>query len=185
MNIKQPLWKKITIASSIVGSVLSIGIIYHLWLPRGPIFEFDPARDTQPILNIFERDWYWLLSSEDYSPEFMLKHHAPNRNPLYMGRLRIKVMRQHDTFAGFVAYYMKTSNVGFILFLAVEPKFRGKKYGAQLSQYALNDLIRIGAKRIMLVTRTSNLPAQRVYNELGFIETSRDDEGYVYFEYIP
>ena len=102
-----------------------------------------------------------------------------------MGRLRIKVLREHDAFVGFTAYYMKTSDLGLLLFLAVNPEFRGKGYGDMLTRYALNDLIRVGAKRIRLVTRTCNIPAQKLYKRVGFKETSRDDEGFVYFEYVP
>jgi ribosomal protein S18 acetylase RimI-like enzyme len=52
----------------------------------------------------------------------------------------------------------------------------------KLMQFALDDMKRLGAKKISLVTRTSNLSAQKLYNRMGFKETYRD-EGYVYFDY--
>lgn len=185
MRFDRSVWKKWRIGAAIFTMSLGAGIFYYLSIPRGPIYDFDPARDTQDILQVFERDWYWLVSSDDYSPEFMLKYRAPGRNPLYIGRLRIKVLRENDAFVGFTAYYMKTSDLGFLLFLAVDPEFRGKGYGDTLTRYALNDLIRMGTKRIRLVTRTDNIPAQKLYSRMGFRETSRDDEGFVYFEYTP
>ena len=185
MRFDRSVWKKWRIGAAIFTMSLGAGIFYYLSIPRGPIYDFDPARDTQDILQVFERDWYWLVSSDDYSPEFMLKYRAPGRNPLYIGRLRIKVLRKKDAFVGFTSYYMKTSDLGFLLFLAVDPEFRGKGYGDTLTRYALNDLIRMGTKRIRLVTRTDNIPAQKLYSRMGFRETSRDDEGFVYFEYTP
>jgi hypothetical protein len=77
------------------GILLIVGFLIAggLWFfkkPSSPIEDFNDARDTQEILKIFERDRYWLLASEDYSPEFMLKHRAPSQDIKYMGRLRIK-----------------------------------------------------------------------------------------------
>lgn len=185
MKFDRSVWKKRHISAAIFTLFIGAGIFYYLSIPCGPIYDFDPARDTQDILQVFERDWYWLVSSDDYSPEFTLKYRAPSRNPLYIGRLRIKVLRENDDFVGFTAYYMKTSDLSFLLFLAVNPEFRGKGYGDALTRYALNDLISMGTKRIRLVTRTDNIPAQKLYSRMGFRETSRNDEGFVYFEYTP
>lgn len=187
MSTQKKHIKKLLVWSSILGSVLGVAILFYFWVPRGPIYNFNAERDTQDILQTFDRDWEWLVASsrDEYSPEFILKYRTPNRNPIYLGRLRIKVMRQEGKYAGFVAYYMKTSDIGFILFLAVHPDFRNKGYGEQLARYALNDLVREGAKRVTLVTRTDNYPAQRVYNKLGFNEILRDEEGFVYFDYVP
>ncbi len=187
MRFEQSRWKKLGIGLSVTATLLGAGIFYYLSVSRGPIYDFDYARDSQEILNIFERDWYWLVASsrEHYSPEFTLKYRTPKRNPLYFGRLRIKVLREGGAFVGFVAYFMETPNLGDLRFLAVNSEFRGKGYGAKLTRYALNDLICMGAKRIQLVTRTNNIPSQKLYKRLGFYETSRDDEGFVYFEYTP
>ncbi len=187
MKFKQSRWKKLGIGLGVTATLLGVGISYYLSVSRGPIYDFDYARDAQEVLAIFERDWYWLVSSsrEHYSPEFTLKYRTPKRNPLYFGRFCIKVLREGDAFVGFVAYFMETSDLGDLRFLAVNPEFRGKGYGDKLTRYALNDLICMGAKRIQLVTRTDNIPSQTLYKRLGFYETSRDNEGFVYFEYTP
>jgi len=121
--------KKSTIIISALATFLVISIGLGIWwLSSSPLKDFDYARDAQEILKIFERDKYWLLSSDDYSPEFMLKNKAPNQYDLrYFGQLHIKVLWEHDKFIGFTAYYMKAPALGFILFMAVNPEFRGKR----------------------------------------------------------
>ena len=92
MNILRTKWFKIS------ALVLALGLVsagFWFWFNTGgPISDYTDPRDTKEILNIFKRDRYWLLASEDYSPEFMLKHHAPNQELKYMGRLNIKVMHK-------------------------------------------------------------------------------------------
>jgi ribosomal protein S18 acetylase RimI-like enzyme len=157
------------------------------WTPlQGPISDFDDKRDTQEILKIFERDRYWLLMSEESSPEFMLKYRAPNPYEIqYLGRLHIKVCRENEKFVGFTAYYMKAPGFGFLLFLAVNPEFRGKEraYAEKLLKYALADMKRLGAEYVQLFTRTDNERAQKLYRRVGFHEISRDNNGGMYFQY--
>lgn len=161
----------------------SVGIyFYHTTAQQGPIFDFNPVRDTKPIMDIFNKNWYWLLASSESSPAFMIKHRTHDTNPLHFGSLHIKVLRENDKLAGFTAYYMETPQEGRILFLAVDHEFRGKGYGKTLAQYAMKELFAMGADHLALWTRVSNLPAQRIYKELGFKEVF-DENGYVYFEY--
>lgn len=150
---------------------------------RGPIYSFNAERDTSAILTIFEKNRYWLLANEDSSPAFMLKYRTPNTNPSFFGKLIIKVLRQDNKVAGFVAYH-REENHWRLLFLAVDHEFRGHGYGALLARYAMNEMInKYGAQKIVLWTRVSNLPAQRIYKELGFTEVL-DSYGYLLFEYI-
>jgi len=181
---QQKSWKKRGIFVGITTVVLSIGILYYVLAPSGPIYDFDEARDTEEILKIFEDDWYWLIESEDYSPEFMLENRAPGKDPLYVGSLHIKVLREQDKLIGFAAYYMKKKRLCQLLFLAVSSTFRGKGYGEQLVRYVLEDAVNLGADRVYLVTRTANFPAQRLYNRVGFTQVGiREDGEFVHFEY--
>ncbi len=190
MKVRYPWsWRRISVVLLVCVAVFGLGpgTWYMFTKQTGPIYEFNYDRDRQPILDIFNQNWYWLISSDDYSPEFMMKYHAPNHyDPAYVGKLQIKVLREkiqnEDTFIGFVAYYLKKPTEGQLLFLAVRPEFRGKRYGEQLINYALADLKKRGAKVVKLVTRTTNENAQKLYTRVGFKETSRED-GYVYFEY--
>lgn len=182
-------WLKEKIGILLVGCFLLTGISTTVWYfirtPKGPIYTFEYDRDAQDILDIFERDWYWLVAQtrEEYSPEFMLKHKAPQQNPLYVGRMKIYVLRENDQFVGFVAYYMKGKEDGFLNFVDVKPEFRGKGYAQQLVQFALKDLKSMGAKRVSLITRPSNENARKLYKRLNFQETFNDGQfvGYVYY----
>lgn len=146
------------------------------------ILEYDEARDKQDILKMFVTDRYWLLSSEDYDPEFMLDYKAPNKNPTYVGALTIKVMRENGAFVGFTAFYKKTIIEGMLLFLAVHKDFRGKGNAQKLAQHAIDSLAGMGCRYVTLVTRSENYPAQAVYRKLGFKEIEFDPDGYIYFQ---
>jgi ribosomal protein S18 acetylase RimI-like enzyme len=158
--------------------------VYYTNINQGPIYDFNPTRDTQPMMDIFNQNWYWLLASPESSPAFMLKHRTYDTNPLHFGLLHIKVLRQEDKLVGFTAYFMENPQEGRILFLAVAHEFRGKGYGKILAQCAMKELFAKGANHLALWTRVSNLPAQRIYKELGFKEAF-DENGYVFFEYWP
>ena len=79
---------------------------------------------------------------------------------------------------------MKTPQFGFLLFLAVNPEFRGKQkgYAEKLLKYALGEMKMMGAEYVQLCTRVNNLPARGLYRRVGFHEISEDD-GFVYFQY--
>jgi [ribosomal protein S18]-alanine N-acetyltransferase len=72
--------------------------------------------------------------------------------------------------------------VGYILFwllpdevdihnVAVHTEFRRRGLGRRLLQQAITDARDRGSSRITLEVRTSNLPAQRLYESLGFLVT--------------
>jgi len=180
MAIKRQSWWPILLTAILIGFGIGGWYIYQLYQTKDNILVFDDNRDTQDILDIFTRDRYWLVASPDYSPEFMLKYRAATQDMRYLGRLQIKVIRTKDALIGFVAYYMKTATKGFLLFLAINPQFRGKGYSEILMKHALNDLKQMGATVVNLVTRTDNYPAQKLYTRLSFTETKRDD-GFVYY----
>ena len=180
MNVSRSTWYKISAGILAVG--LAVSVIWFWQCSSSGIVDFDDKRDTQEILKIFERDRYWLLASEDYSPEFMLKHRAPNQELKYIGRLHIKVCREKEKFVGFTAYYMKEPGYGFLLFLAVNPEFRGRGYAEKFVRYVVTDLRKMGAEYVQLCTRTDNVRAQHVYIRVGFHEVSRNN-GFMYFQY--
>jgi len=186
--------KKIIILGSLL-AVVSGGYYWHQAShtsiqkqQQETISEFNQTRDLEPILELFKDNWYWLIASKPYYSheyaEYFFTHRAPDRNPEHQGILQIDVLYEGDQFAGFTAYYLESQNVGDLLFVAVKKEFRGKQYGQKLTRHAIDALLRMGAQRVHLVTRTSNFAAQRIYKRAGFQETYRDN-GYVYFEYIP
>ncbi|NRB22040.1 GNAT family N-acetyltransferase [Candidatus Dependentiae bacterium] len=164
------------IAAAVLG-----GFLLYQYTPTAPITSngienFQDDRDTQDILRIMKDDWYLLIESEDYSAEHMLKHRAPSQyEPEYFGKMRIKVLRKDDKVVGFVTYYLQKTYQGHILFLVIDKDYRGRGYAQKLIHYALQDLKRMGAAYVRLVTRVENLAAQKLYSEkLGFEEYGRD-----------
>jgi ribosomal protein S18 acetylase RimI-like enzyme len=176
--------KKIGI--TVIFAALLCGLFgYYCIHEKGPIYEFNTTRDTSAILDLFDKNWHWLIANEGSSPAFYLKYRTPNENPAYFGKLKLKVLREKNEFMGFVAYYMEQPRKGQLLFLAVDKKFRGKGYGTILAEYAMQDMTNnLGAEKIGLWTRLSN-PAQRIYKKLGFVESYYTEGGYIYFEYYP
>ena len=179
--------KRILLILGIV-ALVGAGMQWYYWsykpaayTANGPIVDFDDARDTQDILELFEANWHWLVASPDYSPAYMLKNRAPNENPLYHGKLSIKVVREKNDFVGFIAYYKKKPQEGFILFVAVKEEFRGKRYAEKLMDYAMDDLKSQNVRSLWLITRLSNLRAQALYKRLGFYELQHDEE-FIYFQ---
>lgn len=148
-----------------------------------PVYTYNKQRDYQDIVDLFELERFWLTTTVDYSPNYMLDFMAPHKGAFYRGKLHVKVARPDNAFAGFTAFYMHDNKTGMILFLATRPEFRGKGYGKMLIMSAIQELKKMGAKKVNLVTRTTNFPAQHVYVSLGFDEITRDDQGFVYYEY--
>ncbi|HLE76268.1 MAG TPA: GNAT family N-acetyltransferase [Candidatus Babeliales bacterium] len=152
----------------------------------GPqILEFDIARDGKGIMAIFDRDWDWLIpgSRDTFSPELMMAYRAPQQNPLYAGRLKIKVMRDGDALIGFVAWYMKSPEVGFLNFLDINPEYRGKGYAEKLLRYGMDQMFKAGAKKLEMVTWPHNVRSRALYDRVGW-KVKRID-GQVHYEYYP
>jgi ribosomal protein S18 acetylase RimI-like enzyme len=190
MNKQYTNWIKKALLLLSFLSVFGIGLYrfcYYTEIPvveHGPIFVYQKERDHDAIINLFERERFWLTVS-DYDPVFMLKYMAPYKGLLHKDTLRVWVAREGDRFVGFTACYFEEPGIARILFLATEPEFRSKGYGKMLVKHALEQLHAMGAWKIKILTRNSNFPAQKIYPAVGFVETSRDqgDRGHVYYEY--
>jgi hypothetical protein len=61
--------KKIILGVSIVlAASAGIGIYHHRKaVPQDNIYDFNPTRDTQPIMDIFNKNWYWLLAHQSFT----------------------------------------------------------------------------------------------------------------------
>jgi ribosomal protein S18 acetylase RimI-like enzyme len=150
------------------------------------ICDFNPHHDTQPILDLFEKNWDRLTQDTDKTlPAFMLKHRTHDTNPKNFGSLDIKVLHENNQVAGFVAYYIEKPQKGQLLLLAVGDNFRGKGYGKTLMQCAMKELLSMGANHITLWTDTDNAPAQKIYKDLGFKGKFNPDNGHMMFTYWP
>ncbi len=154
---------------------------------KGEILDFSYDRDHDYINSVFASDenWYWLVEGtrEDFSPEEMMQTMSSARYPGSPKNLIIKMLYVDGKPVGFLAYYMKNFYLGKIRFVFVDPAERGAGYGAQLVNYAINDLKAHGATKIALITRSTNLAAQKIYKKAGF-ETEKSPEGFANFSKI-
>ncbi|HLQ73118.1 MAG TPA: ribosomal protein S18-alanine N-acetyltransferase [Bacillota bacterium] len=53
--------------------------------------------------------------------------------------------------------------------IAIHSDYRGKGYGEQLFQFMLHQALMLGAQRLSLEVRVSNLAAQRLYEKYGLV----------------
>ena len=116
-------WKKIRTIAALTSVFVGVSLVYYIARPLDGVYDFNEKRDTTAIINLFRREWDWLVLSPDYSPEFILKFKTPSQNPLDIGKLNIKVLYANNSFAGFVTYHKEEDKIGRLLFLAVHQDF--------------------------------------------------------------
>jgi ribosomal protein S18 acetylase RimI-like enzyme len=144
--------------------------------------DYDPTRDRTDIIKLFETDRYLLTNTPGYSPEHMLDTRSPNKyNPAWFGKLRLRVLREDGKFIGFTGFYPRNFYLAWLLFVAVDPAMRGKKYGEVLVNDALDQMRKLGYKEVGLDVRVSNERAQKLYKRLGFTEFSNEGDGFIQF----
>ncbi len=59
---------------------------------------------------------------------------------------------------------------GHITNVAIAPGFRGKRRGEVLMRFVIQIMAKEGMERMTLEVRASNMPAQRLYERLGFVK---------------
>lgn len=169
--------------------LLSIGGYYYFSSSFAPITitPLDEKRDTEQLLAVFKQNWFWLILGGDYNRESALYFLDVNTPKHRAKQLKVFVMRKGRECIGFISVFMISPRLGRFQFLAVDKKFRGHKYGEQLLRYGVQQLIDMGAKKVELLVRTINIPAQKLYKKSGFYEVVgyNEPEGGVYFEYDP
>lgn len=69
---------------------------------------------------------------------------------------------------GYVIGIIEGKNVGHLISIAVCPSRRGEGIGEKLTSEAIRKLTELGALKIRLECRESNLPAQKMYEKMGF-----------------
>lgn len=141
-------------------------------------------RDYKQIDDLFHQgdNWYWMICNahrDSYSIEYMLRHKSSCQYPptVRHNDLVTKVYREEDKVVGFCAYYPHSQYVWQFLFLIVDQDYRGKGIAKKLLQYAVEDMVRRGAIKIVLYTRLDNLKAQNLYKQFGFKQFHGDEEG--------
>lgn len=161
-------------------ALLAIGGIFYLRHDQNGrtyvIRPYDHDKDFQPIVNLVNANKYWVSERPDFSPEKMLISRTPSNEPDRKGAVNIDVAEVENQTAGFIAFYRKSPENGFIWILAVDKNFRGRGIGEGLTSHAILQLKKLGTNYVTLGTRTMNKPALSLYKKLGFVEQSRDDD---------
>ena len=83
---------------------------------------------------------------------------------------------------GFFCYSINTEdNIGFLKFVIVDKTKRGKGYGKQMLNLALQYAFQItGAKAVQLNVFNENISAKSCYEKVGFVERNIDKNAFVY-----
>jgi len=182
MQISWRLTKRLLLVASLVAAVAGVSY-YFVERPAEKIYDFNQLRDSAFILDLFNKNWYWLVGEgSDFDPHHMLEYRASSKKPADIGNQTIKLLYVDDKPAGFIAYHKKKFYEAMIHFLAIDQDFRSRGYGQKLMEHAINDLKKRGVAKITLVTRTANYPARAIYKKAGFKELW-ETNGFVYFEY--
>lgn len=176
-------WVKVAIAIALAGSFLFLPFYQWYLVNNSTICTYSMQEDWPFVKDFFEKNWYWLVaeSSNDFDVEHAFKNLSATKNPQDAGKVTIKTYKEGNKTLGFIAYDKKRYNEGHIWFLAVDPEQRNKGIAHKLVEYALKDFKDRGVRWVWIITRTNNLPAQRVYEKAGFTKTAIDD-GFVMFE---
>jgi ribosomal protein S18 acetylase RimI-like enzyme len=174
MNIKRTIKILVMLSGLAAGGYYGYQALQDYYGGKGAIRSYATSQDEAFIKNEFKENWYTLIATPSYDVDFMLQKKAPNdREPQYFGKMAIKMLYEDNHPIGFITYYMQTSYQGDILFLVIDKKYRGKRYGEKLLQYAFKELKKQGAKTVKIFTRTENTSAQKLYTRIGFVETHR------------
>jgi len=186
--------KNNTLWSSIGSLLFVVSIAISIYLGRiqsnlVQIHDFVYKKDADEIVDLFRKNYYWLTANPKTSPETFVRTRAVTEDPSTTEKLTVKVLRENDKFAGFIAYYKKSFYLGYVLYLGVYEEFRGRGYGERLIRFAIEDLKKMNAKKIKLITRVKNNAARSLYKKVGFKQTAIDDikniaedNMHVYFE---
>lgn len=70
-------------------------------------------------------------------------------------------------------FHHKSTKRGYIAMLAVDSDYRKRSIGSTLVSRAISQMIEGGADEVVLETEVTNVPALRLYEQLGFVRDKR------------
>ena len=172
---------KYIITALIVIAGIVLGITFLGKKELGSIRPMDFEKDYKRIDDLFHKgdNWYWMLCDYSRAHGYDLEHTLRYKTSSQYAKkndLIMRVMEIDDKIAGFMAYYPKSPYAWQFLFLLIDQDFRGQGVAKKLLAYALNDMSKLGAIKIELVTRLENARAQGLYTKFGFKITGKSDE---------
>lgn len=166
--------------------LLILGGGYWYFVGRNnAVQDYLPARDRSALEAIFEQNYYWMINIpykealEDFGHDLDGVEHKNGGDKT--STYHWLVYRENGVVKGFATYFFKPGDIGKILFLAVDEKFRGAGCAKRLMQRTIERLEQGGAKVIEIVVRTENYRAQNLYRKLGFV-TAGVEEEFVHME---
>jgi ribosomal-protein-alanine N-acetyltransferase len=128
-----------------------------------------PAHVIEPLDGEADLDGVLEVEQESFTNPWTREMYAwelENRSVCH-----VYVLRTPDcAVAGFCALWLVLDEV-HINNIAVRPQFRGQGLGTSLMQHVLKEAARLGARRVTLEVRASNVGARRLYERLGFTVT--------------
>ncbi|HUB60112.1 MAG TPA: N-acetyltransferase [Puia sp.] len=133
------------------------------------ITDFQPAH--QPFFEQVYREWFTGHFGVPPEPidDFVL---TQPEKAILAGQGAILIATCEDRPAGFVALKKAGPFTYELTKMAVHPDFRGKGLGEALCRAALERARTLGAQQVILYSHTSLGPAIRLYQKLGFKETT-------------
>lgn len=122
-----------------------------------------PARegDLQGVLRVEYE------SFKDPYPLDLLRHLLAS-NPL-----SFLVSEVDGKIVGYIIGTVRWLNIGHILAIAVDPKYRRRGIGTMLMKAAMDYFGKRAVRKVRLEARESNVGARRFYSSLGFSEVGR------------
>jgi ribosomal protein S18 acetylase RimI-like enzyme len=163
----------------LLGASLSFYLFYlknDLEYGNATLRPYEASKDYRPLVKLINDNLFWIAEHADLSAEKVLTFKAPSNDMSRTGQVSIDVIEAESTTAGFIAYYKKSHDHGFIWLLAVDKNFRGQGFGERLVTQALKKLKKQKATYATLAVRNINKPAISLYKKMGFGEQTRDDE---------
>ncbi len=148
----------------------------------GSIRLYAGGKDRALVTKIFKENFYTLTANPDHDFDLMLERRSPNKwETKYFGKMDTYLVYDQDRPAGFISFYMQSSYIGKILFLAIDDEFRGKGYAKKLIQFALDTLKKQGAQVVKIATRTDNKAAQNLYGNFFKFVKENEEDGFIFY----
>lgn len=113
--------------------------------------------DLDRVMEIEHRSFTLPWSREAYENELSTNHFASYLVACY-----------EEQVVGYAGMWVILDEA-HITNIAIDPAFRGRRLGERLMQEMMVQSMARGAERMTLEVRVSNLPAQRLYEKLGFV----------------
>lgn len=181
-------FKKGALLVAMVG--ISAIVVYQYWPYQKQegyyVYEFnDDERDIRDVEKTFQDDFYWLTTRDSYDVRAMLTRRTSEySDPAVNDNMSIYIMRDvlTDAFIGFVTFFRLSFYKGQILFVSVNKAFQGKGYGQKLTEFALDQMKKMGMLKATLFTRLDNTKARKLYERVGFKESSRAGNVGLYYD---